>query len=190
VLFQHGVPANVMVSLLRYTLSVNEEHGWPSIAVGFHVPEVDYHDFHAISFRLRLYYTKFSPLVKFSPKIVRVFFAIFLYNIEQEKRHMKKILIALLFAAALCTPVFGHHHYHGGFGRPAPIHHHHPHFYHHHGYVAPLAFGAGLLLGSVVNPPAPVVVPNRVWIPGYYVTNYDAYGRPFQTYVPGHWEYR
>jgi hypothetical protein len=52
-----------------------------------------------------------------------------------------------------------------------------------------LAFGAGLVLGGIVSR-QPAIVSTRVWIPGYYVTNYDSYGRPFQTYVPGHWEYR
>ena len=102
---------------------------------------------------------------------------------------MKKTLIALLFAAVLCVPSFGHHRPHGGFGRPAPVHHVRPYHHHHHVYSAPLAFGAGLVLGGIVSR-QPAIVSTRVWIPGCYVTNYDSYGRPFQTYVPGHWEYR
>ena len=37
-----------MILVLRHALSVNEKHCRPSVAVGFHVPEVDYHDFHVV----------------------------------------------------------------------------------------------------------------------------------------------
>ena len=90
---------------------------------------------------------------------------------------MKKIIITIALCLATVTGAFARHHHHFHHGR-------------HFGYAAPIAFGTSLLLGSAISHPVPVAVPYRVWVPGYYVTNYDAYGRPFQTYIPGHWECR
>lgn len=85
---------------------------------------------------------------------------------------IKKILISIAVAMTLV------------FTSAAHGHHHH----HHHGYVAPIAFGLGMLAGRTFMPPPTTVVvvppphPIRVWVGGYWLPN--------GVYVPGHWEYR
>lgn len=99
------------------------------------------------------------------------------------KNRIMKTIIAIVAAVSISLTAsahgFHHHHHHHGWGR--------------YGWIGPAAFGTGLLIGSAIAPTPVVVapqVPNRVWVPGCYVTEYDAYGRPFSRWIPGHWEYR
>lgn len=93
---------------------------------------------------------------------------------------MKKIIVALTVAAL----TFGAFAFPRG-PRPAFRPHHHGH----HGWVAPVAFGVGAVVGAVVSTVA-APQPVRVWVPGYWTTRFDVYGRPCQVWVPGHWEWR
>ena len=115
---------------------------------------------------------------------------------------MKK-LIVLLFSAVLCFPLIArpNHSSPRPMPRPAPVHHihhtrpyqYHPHIHHtrpyqyhpHHRLDVPVAFGIGAVVGGLI---APTSV--KIWVPGFWITEIDVYGRPFQRYVPGHWEFR
>ncbi len=98
---------------------------------------------------------------------------------------MKKILTIAVIAIA--TAVMAHHPHH---------HHHHHHSGWGHGgsYFWPSFTGAfvGSAVATAVRPApvaytAPVVVPNRVWVPGHYVTTI-VNGVPVQTWVNGYWQ--
>lgn len=103
---------------------------------------------------------------------------------------MKK-LIVLLFSAVLCFPLIArpNHSSHRPMPRPAPVHHiHHtrPYQHHpHHRWDVPVAFGIGAVVGGLIVPTSV-----RIWVPGFWITEIDVYGRPFQRYVPGHFEFR
>lgn len=90
----------------------------------------------------------------------------------------KVFAVAVIFVTMFLTfAAFAHHGHH-------PPHRHHSH----HGYVAPIAFGLGMVAGRTFAPPPPPVVvvppqyPVRVWVSGYWLPN--------GVYIPGHWEYR
>jgi hypothetical protein len=98
---------------------------------------------------------------------------------------MRKMIATVITALALVFSANAHGHYH----------HHHHGWGGRHGWIAPAAFGTGLLIGTALRPAPPTVVVaapavRQIWVPGYYVTEYDAYGRPFSRWIPGHYEYR
>lgn len=124
-------------------------------------------------------------------------------------KNIQNIFCVVLLAATLILPsaLFGRGVPRGPHipHRAPPVHHTPPrnHGHHHGGYVGPITFAAGVLAGNVLSqpivpppPPPPTVItpivaiPVKVWVPGYYVAEYDVYGRPYSRWIPGHWEYR
>lgn len=118
---------------------------------------------------------------------------------------MKTKTILLLLLTVFCFVSYAKpKHNHRPSPRPHVVKHihkpHHIHKHHIHRNITPIiSFGTGLLVGSLINQQptvittSPIVVNpplKKVWVNGYWVTEYNIFGVAYQRYVPGHWEYR
>lgn len=121
------------------------------------------------------------------------------------KKTFMFLLCTVMALTVLARPGFGPGPRHGfGGPRPAPMHHHH---HHHRGWVGPAIVGGvigGAILGSVISRPtvqvvtpiqsvqpvAPNVVYQQVWVPDTWVDQVQVNGTVIKVLVPGHYETR
>ena len=117
---------------------------------------------------------------------------------------MKTKTILLLLLTLFCSVSYAKpNHSHRTSQRPNIVKHihrpHHIHKHHIHRNITPIvSFGAGVLVGSMINhqptviTTQPIVVNpplQKVWVNGYWITEYNNFGIAYQRYIPGHWEY-
>lgn len=121
---------------------------------------------------------------------------------------MKSKTILLLLLSIFCFVSYAkpNHSY-----RPSPRPHivnhiHRPHHIHHNHNphinrnITPIvSFGTGVLVGSLISQQPTVITTQpivinpslqKVWVSGYWITEYNIFGVAYQKYIPGHWEYR
>lgn len=120
---------------------------------------------------------------------------------------MKTKTILILLLTVFCFVSYAkpnHNHNHRPSPRPHVVKHihrpHHIHKHHIHRNITPIvSFGTGLLVGSLINQQPTVITTQptvvnpplqKVWVNGYWITEYNIFGVAYQRYIPGHWEYR